>query len=51
MAETQGDGKARNIDERLDALTMNLELLRHTAENVDGRQINPTRDSIFGWTS
>jgi len=38
MSDQPGNGKARNIDERLDALTMNLELMSHTTEE-NSRQI------------
>jgi len=39
-----GNGK-RNIDERLDALTMNLELLSHSVEAHD-RQIDKLTDAV-----
>ena len=39
-----GNGK-RNIDERLDALTMNLELLSHSVEAHD-RQIDMLTDAV-----
>ena len=37
MAEPNGNDKKRSIDERLDALTMNLELMSHANEAQDRR--------------
>jgi hypothetical protein len=37
MGEPNGNGKKRNIDERLDALAMNLELMIHANEAQDRR--------------
>jgi hypothetical protein len=39
------DNGKRNIDERLDALTMNLELLSHSVEAHD-RQIDKLTDAV-----
>ena len=45
MAEANGNGKM-NIDERLSALTMSLELLWHTTEER-GRQADVRMDKLM----